>query len=49
MGAGTGLVVFLLTLLYMRRKAKAMKSKFGQVEIQFPETEGSEPELAVPR
>ncbi len=51
MGAGTGLVVFLATLLYMRRKAKTHKPTFQQAEIHFPEPEPTnrEPELAAHR
>lgn len=51
MGAGTGLIVFLSTVLYVRRKAKAMRPKFRQGEIRFPEAEveGSAPELTAHR
>jgi hypothetical protein len=51
MGAGTGLLVFVSTLLYMRRKAKGMKPRFEQGQIRFPESDAAnrEPELVARR
>lgn len=51
MGAGTGLVVFFATLVYMRRRAKTVEPSFRQGEIRFPEpdAESPEPELVARR